>query len=110
MNLPASATDFLGNYQGLYFGREELFKPHTATELPLIHVHCFAVKSEDGRATEEICDTIEKQLGIRLVPGDMHVEGQVFIHNVRDVAPAKSMFCASFRLPRKVAFAKVEGA
>ena len=36
-------------------------------------------------------------------------EGDVEIWNVRDVAPKKTMFCASFRLPREVAFREVGG-
>ncbi|EJP63003.1 tRNA (guanine-N(1)-)-methyltransferase [Beauveria bassiana ARSEF 2860] len=105
MNLPASALEFLHNFRGIYHGQEALFAPHTATRLPLVHAHCFAVKADDATPLEDICDRIEKEIGIRLVPGDANVDGQVSIHEVRDVAPAKRMFCASFRVPPLVAFA-----
>ena len=104
MNLPASAIEFLHNFKGLYYGLEDRFTPHTSTELPIVHVYCFAIKSDDDQATHQICDAIEKQIGIRLNLGSMKVEGEVSIPNVRDVAPAKRMLCASFRLPRSVAF------
>ncbi|KAM3513979.1 hypothetical protein MY11210_002411 [Beauveria gryllotalpidicola] len=105
MNLPASALEFLHNFRGIYHGQEALFAPHTATRLPLVHAHCFAVKADDATPLDDICDRIEKEIGIRLVPGDANVDGQVSIHEVRDVAPAKRMFCASFRVPPSVAFA-----
>ncbi|KAK3362101.1 putative undecaprenyl pyrophosphate protein [Lasiosphaeria ovina] len=105
MNLPASAIEFLGCYRGLYAGHEALFAPGTARKLPLIHTHCFSVKAFDETAGLDICERITKALGFAVRPGDPETEGHVAIHHVRDVAPAKSMFCASFRLPREVAFA-----
>lgn len=106
MNLPASAIEFLHNFRGLYEGHENLFAPHTETKLPVIHVHCFAVKADDSTPLDDICQSIEKEIGVLLTPGDdVEKDGQVLIHEVRDVAPAKRMFCASFRLPSKVAFA-----
>ena len=41
-------------------------------------------------------------------PGNAEREGEVEIWNVRDVAPKKTMFCASFRLPGEVAFREGE--
>lgn len=105
MNLPASAIEFLGRYRGLYAGHEDLFEPATATKLPMVHVHCFSIKLDDDTPINDICERITKELGYPVKPGDPDVEGQVAIYDVRDVAPAKRMFCASFRLPREVAFA-----
>jgi tRNA (guanine37-N1)-methyltransferase len=105
MNLPASAIEFLHNFRGLYEGHEKLFAPHTEAKLPLIHVHCFAVKADDATPLDDICQRIYKEIGVLLTPGDAEKDGQVLIHEVRDVAPAKRMFCASFRLPSEVAFA-----
>ncbi|KAI9759180.1 MAG: tRNA(m(1)G37)methyltransferase [Chaenotheca gracillima] len=39
--------------------------------------------------------------------GDLHADGTIYLHGVRDVAPNKMMYCATFRLPRDVAFRKV---
>lgn len=103
MNLPASAIEFISHFRGLYEGQEELFAPHTQTELPMIHVHCFALKSDDDVPRTDICERISKELGVTMVHGKG--DGEVSIHSVRDVAPAKSMYCASFRLPAAVAFA-----
>ena len=105
MNLPASAIEFLGCYRGLYAGHEALFEPATKTKLPIIHTHCFSYKQDDDTPLNDICERITKEIGVTMRPGDVEVEHEVAIHNVRDVAPAKRMFCASFRLPREVAFA-----
>ncbi len=117
MNLPASAIEFLSSYRGVYAGQEALFAPHTPTRLPLVHVHCFSHKCPDDEtpAREDICERISKELGFAVRPAatsgnegaevEEEEEGAVKIHNVRDVAPAKSMYCASFRLMPEVAFA-----
>lgn len=112
MNLPASATEFLSYYRGLYAGQEALFAPHTKTNLPMVHVHCFALKSDDDVPRIDICERVSKELGVTLrwdgqivATGSEVQDGQVAVHHVRDVAPAKSMYCASFRLPAEVAFA-----
>lgn len=105
MNLPASAIEFTHNFKGVYHGHEDLFAPHTETKLPMVHVHCFSVKADDETPLQDICQRIEKEIGVLLKPGDPENDGEVLIYDVRDVAPAKRMFCASFRLPRDVAFA-----
>ncbi|QUC18235.1 uncharacterized protein UV8b_02476 [Ustilaginoidea virens] len=105
MNLPASALEFLHNFKGLYHGSEKLFAPHSSTKLPLVHVHCFGAKADDATPLDDICQRILRELGVELKVGDAEKEGEVTIHEVRDVAPAKRMFCASFRLPAEVAFA-----
>ncbi|KAM0279309.1 hypothetical protein ACHAQH_004656 [Verticillium albo-atrum] len=105
MNLPASATTFVHHFRGIYNGQEELFEPHTLAKLPMVHVHCFAVKQDDEVPLLDICDRIFEEIGVRFKPGDAQNEGEMTIHNVRDVAPKKRMFCASFRIPPEVAFA-----
>ena len=101
MNLPATAIDFLGSFNGLYHGHEVLFEPHTKTKLPMVHVHCFSTKSADNvQETIDICQRISEKLRWEVKPGDE----ELVIYEVRDVAPKKRMFCASFRLPAEVAF------
>ncbi|KAL2066463.1 hypothetical protein VTL71DRAFT_2534 [Oculimacula yallundae] len=109
MNLPATAIDFVGSFNGLYHGHEDLFAPVTERKLPMVHVHCFSTKSEDNvKEGKEICERISGVLGYEVRPmvgvGEEGEEGEVRIYEVRDVAPKKRMFCASFRIPRSVAF------
>lgn len=101
MNLPASAIDFVTAFTGLYHGHESLFEPHTTTKLPMVHVHCFSTKSDDNvKESIEICERVSEKLGHMIKVGDEDVT----IYDVREVAPKKRMFCASFRLPKEVAF------
>ncbi|PSR92092.1 Met-10+ like-protein-domain-containing protein [Coniella lustricola] len=117
MNLPASATEFLPNFRGVYAGHEQLFEPHTRTKLPVVHVHCFALKSDGDEPRIDVADRVSKELGTTLVwdgvkdtpsgsagQGEIK-DGEVAVHLVRDVAPSKSMYCASLRVPADVAFA-----
>ncbi|KAJ5555279.1 tRNA transferase Trm5/Tyw2 [Penicillium sp. DV-2018c] len=113
MNLPAIAIEFLDAFPGLYAGREELFAPETGQKLPMIHVYCFSGNSEDEVDDhKDICERISGRLGYTITvddcvggKGDQDVE--LAIYNVRLVSPKKQYFCASFRLPREVAFRKV---
>ncbi|KAL8768721.1 MAG: hypothetical protein Q9209_005139 [Squamulea sp. 1 TL-2023] len=106
LNLPASALTFLSNFIGVYKHHEHSFYPHTDVNLPMIHVYCFSTKSDDNKAEEaKICGEVSRQLEYEIKGlGDQEME----IWDVRDVAPQKRMFCASFRLPAEVAFRKVD--
>ena len=109
LNLPASAISFLPAFTGLYEGQSSLFESNSTTKLPLVHVHCFSTKSDDNKEEErKICKEISEHLGYKIIPGNPENEGEAEIWDVRDVAPQKRMFCASFRLPKGVAFRKRE--
>lgn len=74
--------------------------------MPMIHLYCFSTKSADNAVEKiKICDEISHQLGTTGLSGEKDVK----IHPVRDVAPSKRMFCASFRLPAEVAFRRQQG-
>ncbi|KAH7123789.1 Met-10+ like-protein-domain-containing protein [Dendryphion nanum] len=109
MNLPASGINFLSSFIGLYANVpgipaqeiRTLFAPHTDRKMPMVHVHCFSTKSDDNVAeSKEICEEISRQLEYEITPTTPEVQ----IYDVRDVAPKKRMFCATFRLPEEVAF------
>jgi tRNA (guanine37-N1)-methyltransferase len=113
MNLPATAIEFLDAFPGLYAGKEELFAPTTGNKLPMVHVYCFSGHSDNEVDDHiDICERVSERIGYKITvddcvggSGDQTVE--LAIHNVRLVSPKKQMFCASFRLPRDVAFRKV---
>ncbi|EED12288.1 tRNA (guanine) methyltransferase Trm5 [Talaromyces stipitatus ATCC 10500] len=113
MNLPATAIEFLDAFVGVYAGMESRFEPFKPErKLPVIHVYCFSGHSEDVRDDhEDICRRISERMGFTLTPDDTvngtgNQERELEIHNVRLVSPKKQMFCASFRLPKEVAFAR----
>ncbi|KAI1779947.1 Met-10+ like-protein-domain-containing protein [Hypoxylon cercidicola] len=105
MNLPASAITFLPHFRGLYAGREQLFAPHTGTKLPMVHVHCFAPKADGDASLINVCERISAELGVGMKLGEAENAHEVSVLEVRNVAPNKRMFCASFRVPPEVAFA-----
>lgn len=111
MNLPASAITFLPAFIGLYHDADRASiptRPGTDDEpvMPTVHVYTFSTKSADNVAqAKEICKEISRQLDVLGSEDEItpDTEGTV-VHDVRDVAPNKRMFCASFRLPASVAF------
>lgn len=130
MNLPASAITFLPRFKGLYAGHEDLFKPTEGADktdktdktsypkLPIVHTHCFAPKDEDQSIPfGDVRDRVSAELGVEMTlcpryedmenddPLAAEPKNLLYVHNVRAVAPHKSMFCASFRIPASVAFA-----
>ena len=107
MNLPATAVDFLPDFIGIYAGHEDMFQPHGSFMLPFIHCYCFGPKTEDDDkdmqvAEDMIWSLISSRLGTSI---DLKSPGTE-LFDVRDVAPNKRQFCASFRLPAAAAFAK----
>lgn len=107
LNLPASALTFLSSFVGLYPPDLQKKLP-SGTTMPVIHVYCFSTKDEQDTSVEQdaaakICAEISSQLSYEMKPGAVE-DGGVEIYDVRDVAPKKRMFCASFRLPESVAF------
>ena len=108
MNLPASAIDFLDAFVGLYRGKEEQFAPYTSHRLPMVHVYCFVGFSEeedDKGDRNEVCQRISDRLGYTITPKDEdNPDAELEVHYVRTVSRHKRMYCASFRLPKEVAF------
>lgn len=107
LNLPASALTFLPSFIGIFPAsvRDVLGEN---IKMPLIHVYCFNTKSDDNvEEGVKICEEISEQLQYEMKPGKIE-DGNVEIWDVRDVAPKKRMFCASFRLPAEVATRPVE--
>ncbi|KAJ5306446.1 hypothetical protein N7508_005461 [Penicillium antarcticum] len=113
MNLPADAIEFLDAFPGVYSGKDELFAPNTEQKLPMVHVYCFSGNSDNEVEDHiDICQRISERIGYKVtiddrVGGSGDQEVELAIHNVRLVSPKKQMFCASFRLPKEVAFRKV---
>ena len=137
LNLPASAVTFLSSFVGLYPPELRRNLPEGA-KMPLIHVYTFSTKDEFQEAVsnsvndaaaginalsvsdnadlndetmgaaEKMCIAMSEQLGYKMSPGSIDEDGGVEVYDVRDVAPKKRMFCATFRLPEAVAFRHTE--
>lgn len=106
MNLPASAISFLPAYRGLYHGHEKLFTPHTTTRLPLIHAYCFDMKSDTDEPKHSVVQRVAAELGVEMKLGDRDGDNEIEVLYVREVAPNKTMYRATFRLPKDIAFAE----
>ncbi|KAL4926997.1 tRNA (guanine) methyltransferase [Aspergillus undulatus] len=110
LNLPDSAISFLDAFIGVYAGHEELFAPYTEKPLPMVHVYCFSGNSKNPIDDEiDICKRISEKLEYTIttedrVGGSGNTALELSIHDARLVSPKKRYFCASFRLPREVAF------
>lgn len=86
MNLPAIATEFLDVFRGLY---EE-----SVMEVELPTIHCYAFAMEDS-FHQDLLDRIESALGTKVI--------DPLIHDVRNIAPKKNMYCVTFNLPSTIA-------
>ncbi|XP_030478921.1 tRNA (guanine(37)-N1)-methyltransferase 1 [Cannabis sativa] len=91
MNLPNDAVEFLDAFRGILRGRTK----EEEYPLPLIHVYGFS------KARDPEFDFHER---IRIALTEVAVD--VEMRRVRLVAPGKWMLCASFILPKSVAFGK----
>jgi len=94
MNLPALAISFLNAFQGLLHEHKHLKKK--AIILPQVHVYGFT-KSE--KPESDIQQQCELNLGVKL--DSKHLGG---IYFVRNVAPNKDMYRASFLIPQSTLF------
>ncbi|XP_058779914.1 tRNA (guanine(37)-N1)-methyltransferase 1 [Vicia villosa] len=90
MNLPNEAAEFLDAFRGIYKDRPKDGK----FTYPMIHVYGFS-KAEDPEFD------FHERIRIALLEVAVNVE----MRRVRAVAPEKWMLCASFTLPKSVAFA-----
>lgn len=90
MNLPNDAAEYLDAFRGVF--REKHRDMHLPS--PTIHVYGFSKASEPE---SEFLERIGRALGEAPTAVDMH--------RVRLVAPGKWMLCATFPLPKRVAFA-----
>ncbi|XP_029128676.1 tRNA (guanine(37)-N1)-methyltransferase 1 [Cajanus cajan] len=90
MNLPSEAAEFLDAFRGIYKDRPE----GGELTLPMIHVYGFS-KARDPEFD------FHERIRIALLEVAVNVD----MRRVRLVAPGKWMLCASFILPKTVAFA-----
>ncbi|KAI3988163.1 hypothetical protein MKX01_011952 [Papaver californicum] len=90
MNLPNDAVEYLDAFRGIFIKRPM----EMTSQMPMIHVYGFS------NASDPEFDFHQR---IRISLKEVAVE--VEMHRVRHVAPGKWMLCASFVLPKIVAFA-----
>ncbi len=96
MNLPASATEFLNVFIGLYANAQHL-------PLPMIHCYTFVkLKQETDDKYELAKQSVFDVLQITSEELKSKVEF-VELYDVRDVSNKKNMICVTFKLPSFVA-------
>ncbi|CAN8273697.1 unnamed protein product [Cochlearia groenlandica] len=91
MNLPKDAAEYLDAFRGVYNERQR----DEGLSFPTIHVYGFS------KASDPDFDFHER---IRIALSEVAVD--VKMKKVRLVAPGKWMLCASFMLPKSVAFSR----
>lgn len=108
MNLPDSALEFLDAYVGMYNDRDLRLKIFGSLDipddkLPTVHCHCFykypahEPEPTEEQAHEALRKTVSEKLSYDIAASHLSV------HYVRKVAPAKNMYCISFKVPKNVA-------
>jgi tRNA (guanine37-N1)-methyltransferase len=110
MNLPASAPEFTDAFIGLArigldggAGSEDAAGHWTEEHLPWVHCYCFAKGPDAAACHTEVAERLDRAM--QGLSGLAANPERLKLHDVRDVAPSKRMFCASFQLPKAVAFA-----
>ncbi|MES1915518.1 MAG: hypothetical protein MHM6MM_007447, partial [Cercozoa sp. M6MM] len=91
MNLPASAIDFCDVFHGTYADDD---REYSQDDMPLVHVYCFARGESKVEQQADVQERIARTLGVSV---------DCTARWVRNVAPYKDMYCATFRLPLAVA-------
>ncbi|CCE62842.1 hypothetical protein TPHA_0D02040 [Tetrapisispora phaffii CBS 4417] len=112
MNLPDSAIEFLGRFNGVFDEFRNLVTSEedvNEIEMPWVHVHCFEKYGNDE--TELSDEEIQGRVHDRIIKSlnttkEILPVNQLNFHLVRKVSPTKPMFCVSFKLPKEIAYTK----